>query len=65
MFKHNGEDYFYSEDYLQIYVRDHYGWMVSNETLVKAIVTRKMTIEEDNLLPKNVIRWSGKYTEYW
>ena len=65
MFKHNGEDYFYSDDDLQIYVRDHYGWMGSNETLVKAIVTRKMTIEEDNLLPKNVIRWSGKYTEYW
>ena len=43
------EDYFYSEDNLQIYIRDHYGWTGPKEpVVVKEMLTHKVKEEEDS-----------------
>jgi len=42
------EDYFYSEDNLQIYIRDHYGWTGPKEPVVKEMLTHKVKEDEDS-----------------
>ena len=40
------EDYFYSEDNLQIYIRDQYGWTGPKELVVKEMLTHKVREDE-------------------
>ena len=42
------EDYFYSDDNLQIYIMDHYGWTGPKEPVVKEMVTHKVMENEDS-----------------
>ena len=46
--KQIGENYFYSEDNLQIYIGDHYGWTGPKEPVVKEMSTHKVKEEEDS-----------------